>query len=108
MARPIETNRPGRDILNLIRKIKPFIQGSLTETVKCCGNPKCRCAKDGPIHKVILLTWKEGKKTKSLYVPPQLKHEVLKWIGEGKKLRHLIGEMSQAQRTFLTERKKKK
>ena len=106
MTRPIETNIAGRTILEQIWKIKPFLQGSLTETVKCCGNPKCRCAKEGPIHPVLLLTWKEGKKTKSLYIPPRLKQEVITWLNEGKKLRQLIGEMSQAQRTFLTEKRK--
>ncbi len=108
MSKPKETNKTGKTVLEHIRKIKPFLQGSLTETVKRCGNPQCRCATEGPIHPVLLLTWKEGKKTKSLYVPPRLKNEVIAWIDEGKKLRQLMTEMSAAQREFLTEKRKKK
>jgi DNA helicase TIP49 (TBP-interacting protein) len=108
MSRKKETNQQGRSVLLQIRKIKPFIQGSVTETLKKCGNPKCQCATQGPIHKTILLTWKEGKKTKTLHVPQHMKDEVTAWVEEGKKLKQLIAQMSAAQRAFLTEKRKKK
>ena len=106
MTRPIMTNDQGRQILKRIRKIKPFVQASLNITKKRCGNPKCICAKQGPIHEVALLTWKEAKKTQSLYVPIEFRREVAKWVEEGKILKRLIAEMSKAQRDFLISKKK--
>lgn len=102
------TDEAGRRILNRIRKIRPFIQGSLSITTKRCGNPSCRCAKEGPIHEAALLTWKEGGKTRTLYVPTELRQEVTKWVEEGKLLKRLGAEMSKAQRAFLQHKKKSK
>lgn len=100
------TTPKGWEVLDRIRKIRPFIQASLTVTKKRCGNPGCRCAKEGPIHEVALLTWKEGKRTRTLYVPMELREEVARWVEEGKALKRLIREMSKAQREFLVEKKK--
>ena len=106
MARPLMTNMRGKQALERIRKIKPFVQASLNITKKRCGNPGCRCAQEGPLHEVALLTWKEEKRTHTLYVPIELRQEVEKWVQEGKLLKRLVTEVSQAQRDFLTSKKK--
>lgn len=100
------TNTRGRRALELIRRIKPFVQASLTVTKKRCGNPRCRCAKEGPLHEVALLTWKEEKRTRTVYVPMELRKEVEGWVEEGKLLKRLAAEASQAQREFLASKKK--
>ena len=102
------TNERGRRALLRLRKIRPFVQASLSITKKRCGNPRCRCAKEGPLHEVALLTWKEEKRTHTLYVPRHLRKEVKAWVQEGKLVKRLIAEISQAQREFLTTRKKSK
>lgn len=104
----LKTNKDGKHILQRIRRIKPFIQASLSITMKRCGNPACRCAKDGPIHEIALLTWKEKKRTCTLYIPKEFREEVDKWVKEGKLLRQLIVEMSRIQREFLITTKKSK
>lgn len=101
------TNKKGEEILKRITKIKPFIQGSFTITHKKCGNPNCKCAKQGPIHETALLTWKENNKTRTIYIPINLRKKVKKWVEEGKRLKKLIRKMSKAQREFLQEIKKK-
>ena len=106
MARPLVTNMRGKQALERLRKIKPFVQASLSITKKRCGNPRCRCAQEGPLHEVALLTWKEEKRTRTLYVPIQLRQEVERWVQEGKLLKRLVAEVSQAQREFLTSKKK--
>jgi len=106
MSRPHMTNDQGKQVLERIRKVKPFIQASFTITKKRCGNPYCRCAKEGPIHEAALLTWKEGKQTQTLYVPIEFREEVARWVQEGKILKRLIAEMSKAQRKFLINKKK--
>jgi hypothetical protein len=99
------TNEHGKRVLDQIRRIKPFVQASLTVTKKRCGNPTCRCAQQGPIHESALLTWKEDKRTRTLYVPLELRQEVAKWVKEGKRMKRLIGEMSKAQQEFLIAKK---
>ena len=106
MSRLAKTNAETEDILQRIRKIRPFIQASLSVTKKRCGNPNCRCAQEGPIHETALLTWKENKKTNTIYVPKELRAEVVKWVEEGKLLKQLIAEMSRVQREFLSSTKK--
>jgi len=106
MARHQMTNERGKRALDRLRKIKPFVQASLSITKKRCGNPLCRCAQEGPLHEVALLTWKEEKRTRTLYVPIQLRQEVERWVQEGKLLKRLVAEVSQAQREFLTSKKK--
>ena len=105
MARPVMTNYRGKMALERLRKIKPFVQASLSITKKRCGNPRCRCAQEGPLHEVALLTWKEEKRTRTLYVPIELRQEVERWVQEGKLLKRLVAEVSEAQREFLTSKK---
>lgn len=106
MARPLMTNARGKRALERLRRIRPFVQASLSITRKRCGNPRCRCAKEGPLHEVALLTWKEEKRTHTLYVPIRLREEVARWVEEGKLLKRLVAEVSEAQRELLTARKK--
>jgi hypothetical protein len=106
MARHQMTNERGKRALDRLRKIKPFVQASLSVTKKRCGNPLCRCAQEGPLHEVALLTWKEEKRTRTLYIPMKLRQEVERWVQEGKLLKRLVTEVSQAQREFLINKKK--
>jgi len=108
MARLPMTNERGKMALNRLRKIKPFIQASLNLTRKRCSNPGCRCCQEGPLHEVALLTWKEEKRTRTLYVPRELRPEVEQWVQEGKLLKRLMAEVSQAQREFLISKKKRR
>ena len=89
------------EILKEIRRIGPFLEGSLCATTKRCGNPRCRCAKQGPIHETILLTWKEDGTTHTLYVPKDLREEVEKLVGEYSLLKEHIKLMSRTQRDIL-------
>jgi len=101
------TNSQGRRTLEAVRKIRPFLPASLTLTLHTCGNPRCRCAKEGPIHETALLTWKEeGNRTRSLSVPRELRPVVQQWIAEWKQLKKLIADMGDAQRACLQTLKK--
>lgn len=93
-------------MLAKIRTIRPFLEGSLTTTLKKCGNKKCRCAREGPIHQTALLTWKEHNKTHTLYVPKILRQEVQEWIQEGRILKRLAHQMAEEQRKLLIVKRK--
>jgi len=58
------------------------------------------------MHEAALLTWKEGQRTRTLHVPTELRREVAKWVEEGRLLRGLMAEMSQAQREVLLAKRK--
>jgi len=106
MNTPPATTAAGRKLLARLARLGPFLPASLTVTRTRCGNPRCRCAREGPVHETALLTWKEGGKTRTLHVPRELRREVAHWIREWKKLRSLIDAMAAAQRQFLQTRKK--
>jgi hypothetical protein len=109
MSPKLVTTAQGKRTLEAIRKIRPFLPASLTVTLRKCGNPKCRCAQEGPIHETALLTWKDGATTHTLHVPRELRAEVRQWIEEWKRLKKLIAEMGVAQRQCLqTLRNKRK
>jgi len=105
MGRHKATSDEGKRVLMRIRRIKPFVEGSLTVTHKRCGDPKCRCAREGPIHEAALLTWKEAGTTQTVYVPARYREEVEKWVEEGRLLKRLAKAMSAAQREFLIRQK---
>ena len=104
--RKLESDR--ERILETIGRIGPFLEGSLTKTRKKCGNKKCRCASEGPIHFTTLLTWKEKQVTRTIYIPAEMEAEISKWIEEYGSLKKAIGQMSSLQRTILRKRKAEK
>ncbi len=106
MSRPT-TNAAGRRLLARIRRIGPLLEGSFTITTKRCGNRKCRCAQQGPLHEAALLTWKESNKTRTLFVPRAWREPVAEWVQEAQRLKGLIHELSEAQRQFFLAQKKK-
>lgn len=101
MKTKANTNAKGKRILEQLRSIGPFLPASMTITKKKCGNPNCRCAKEGPMHQTALLTWKEGNTTRTLHVPRELRTEVAAWTAEWRKLKSLIEKMGAAQKQFL-------
>jgi hypothetical protein len=106
MSNPAHTSPQGLRILKQLRALGPFIQASFTITKKRCGNPKCRCATEGPIHESALLTWKEKTTTKTLSVPIELREEVSAWANEGKRLKRLISQMTKEQIGYLLKLKR--
>jgi hypothetical protein len=106
VSRRFQSSPAAKGILAQIHGIQPFTEGSLTVTTKRCGNPKCRCAHEGPLHETALLTWKESGKTRSLYVPQALREEVARWIEQARRLKLLTRQMSEAQRELLVRLRK--
>jgi len=102
----ISTSAAGRKVLERLARIGPFVPASLTVTRTRCGNPRCRCAREGAVHETALLTWKEGGRTRTLHVPRALRGEVAQWIAQWKKLKGLVDRMAVVQRQFLRTRKR--
>jgi len=87
--------------LHRILTLAPWMEGTLVTTTRRCGKKNCACHRDGPKHPVVYVTWKEGGKTVSLYVPKGLETEVRVWVENYKRLKDLIREVSNIQRQIV-------
>lgn len=73
---------------------KPFVAASFVETEVQCGRKGCHCQKGTP-HTAYYLTYKVKGKTRSVYVPVDLRDEVRQWVQEHRRIRQLSREISQ-------------
>jgi hypothetical protein len=73
----------------------PVLAASLALVHKRCGKPSCACHHGGPRHPAHHLTFKQGKKTRTVYVPQDLLAEVQAWVTEHQRLKSLLSEISQ-------------
>src|SRR5436305_12913168 len=84
----------------------PILAASFGAYTHRCGRPSCRCHHGGPLHTGQHLTFKEGGKTRSVYVPKQLLPEVRTWLAEHKRLKQLLHEIHQLTVALLRARAK--
>ncbi len=80
--------------LTSLGKSQPFIVGSLAKIQRRCGNPNCRCAKEGPKHPAHLLTTKVKGKTQAIYVPVDMVEEVRQWRQQYSDVKAVIKDVS--------------
>ena len=73
----------------------PVLAASLAAVSKRCGQPSCACHHGGALHRAHHLTFKEGGKTRTVYVPQDLLEEVRTWVAEHHRLKSLSAEISQ-------------
>ena len=106
MKGSFNTSQRGKELLERLAKIGPFLPASISVTKKRCGRPSCRCQQEGPIHPTAHVTWKEEGVTRTLHVPQEKIGEVVQWVKAWKELRRLIAEMGKEQRKHLQQIKK--
>jgi len=104
--RTLEAKR--RQFVNQIASLDPWIEGTFVSTSRRCGKKNCACHKGGAKHQVLYLTWKENRKTLSLYVPRRWEVEVRRWVETYKKLKTLIREVTLLQRQVIGLRENSK
>jgi ribosomal protein RSM22 (predicted rRNA methylase) len=81
-----------------------LLRGSLVERHKKCGRMGCHCANDighGPAY-YLSVTLAPGK-TRSYYVPPQLKSRVSRYLRNHRKLRELLKEITELNQELLAQ-----
>jgi hypothetical protein len=79
-----------------IRQLKatgPVLGASLVQIAKQCGRAGCHC-QSGQKHVGSYLTFKEHGKTRTVYVPMELRKEVGRWLAEHRRLKQLMKELS--------------
>src|SRR6266566_4568121 len=73
----------------------PILAASFATYTHRCGRCSCRCHHGGPLHTAQHLTFKEGGKTRTVYVPQPLLPEVRTWLAEHQRLKALLREIHQ-------------
>jgi hypothetical protein len=81
--------------LKQLATASPVLAASFGAYTHRCGRPACRCHRGGPPHRGQHITFKEGGKTRSVYVPQELLPEVRTWLAEHKRLKRLLHEIHQ-------------
>jgi len=85
-------------LLAELANVGPFVAATIVTSYRICGTKTCSCMKDnGTKHKTLTLTWKENKKTKSVYVPKVLHEEVILWGDNYKKMKAILTKLSDLQ-----------
>ena len=72
------------------------IHGTLSESYRTCGNPRCRCHAQGPKHGPHLyISYRgEGGKTSGYYVPKAAQSEVRRGVEAWSQLQILLRQLS--------------
>ena len=81
--------------LKLLASSTPILGASLCSYTHRCGRPSCRCHHGGPLHPGQHVTFLEGGKTRSVYVPKDLVPEVRTWIARHRRLKEILKEIHQ-------------
>jgi len=79
--------------LKKLTSSSPILAASFGTYTHRCGRPSCRCHHGGPRHAAQHLTFKEGGKTRSVYVPKAFLPEVRTWLAEHRRLKALLHEI---------------
>ncbi len=110
MRRNAMTRRE-KDLLSRLSKIinySEFVHANLTIAKRSCGNPRCRCIREGKKHVSLYLTTtrKDGKR-KSIYIPKRLEEDAKAAVARYFKIKDTLEEVSDINLARLLEEKKK-
>jgi hypothetical protein len=111
MRRNAMTRRE-KDLLSRLSKIinySEYIHANLTIAKRTCGNPRCRCMREGKKHVSLYLTTirKDGKR-KSIYIPKRLEEDTKAAVARYFKIKDTLEEVSDINLARLLEEKKSK
>lgn len=78
----------------LLEQADGLAHGSLIRMARCCGNPNCRCAKEGQKHVSWYLGVTEKRKTRMKHLPKGSEAKVRRWVEQYQQARELLEQMS--------------
>jgi len=90
---PTQIRRMSEARIKQLKAGGPVLGASLVQIAKQCGRSGCHC-QSGEKHVGTYLTFKEQGKTRTVYVPLELREEVAQWIAEHHRLKQLMQELS--------------
>ena len=101
--------RHEKDLLSRLSRIinySEFIHANLTIAKRTCGNPRCRCIREGKKHISLYLTTtrKDGKR-KSIYIPKRLEEDAKAAVKRYFKIKGTLEEVSDINLSRLLSKK---
>ena len=84
-----------------------FLRGSPVIMKRVCGNPNCKCATKGKLHKSLYISKNKDGKRKMIYVPKDIEEEVKAKLKAYKKVKDLTEKISEINYKQLELKKKK-
>lgn len=103
---PVERNsrwltRRRDALLKRLRRLGPFVNGSLVLIARTCGNSAhCRCSR-GEKHVNTYLSYAAKGRTKMVYIPVDLEKDARLWSAEYRELKEIIAEISDLQKEII-------
>lgn len=85
--------RKAKSLRSQMRSIDQMIKGSIVIRAMRCGKDSCKCAK-GVFHQAICITYKEGGKTRTVYVAKEHQAEALLMCANYKKMKELLNKLT--------------
>jgi hypothetical protein len=79
----------------LLEQADGLIHGSLIRMARCCGNPHCRCAREGQKHVSWYLGLTQKRKTRMKHLPKGSEAKVRRWVEQYQRARLLLEQISQ-------------
>jgi len=86
--------------------IGSFLKGNTVIMKRVCGNPNCRCIREGKKHVSMYLAKKENNTTKMIYIPRRLEEEVSAKVAAYHKIKDLTTRISELNYADLESKKK--
>jgi len=94
-------------LIRLIVKGK-FLRGNPVIMRRVCGNPNCRCIKEGKKHASLYISKNKGGTRKMIYVPKRLEEEVRGKLNTYHKIKKLTERISEINYAELKMKKEKR
>jgi hypothetical protein len=89
-----QKDRQARSKLAKLAGSKRLLAGSLVTMARVCGNPNCKCIREGKKHISLYLSIREGKKRKMICIPKKWEQTITQWVENYKQASELIAEIS--------------
>lgn len=90
-------------LLKRLRRIGPFVDGSIYLMPRTCGNTEhCQCSR-GKKHVSAYLMFKVRQKSRTLYIPVDLEGEVRNWSAQYRRLKQLIRQICDVQKRIVRQ-----
>jgi hypothetical protein len=107
MKEPNPKLEPQRELLlhEIQQLARRALFGSISQTYRTCGNPGCRCHRDGPKHGPHLYVSYRGSKGKTTgyYVPRAIQEEVRQSVAAWHQLQDYLQQISDLNKQRLME-----
>jgi len=87
--------RAKRSRVSQLVQVGGLVRGNLVKMARTCGNPGCRCVRQGKKHiSWYLAVSRQGRK-RMLYLAPEWEKTVKEWVKRYRDVRELLEDLSE-------------